>query len=226
MGFLATVEHRHGVFVGTREFKILSRNHAAALLAARQMSDYTGARVTVYNSERRKGERLLADFGFVPNRLRVLKVGASYAEYLRVMAEHKLVFELDTSFVPGRWRATRCSVGFPCVGGNGTVDRLGHPTTCGVGRSTAQLMEIAQRLLCEEEFYTETVAASQQAQRKPCRLRESPRSWSDSSRSCRNAAVVFSTASSLRSRTLRAFAPERVARISAQQRQRRLGRLP
>jgi hypothetical protein len=52
--FSREVEHRHGIFVGTREFKILSRNHAAALLAARQMSDYTGARVTVYNSERRK----------------------------------------------------------------------------------------------------------------------------------------------------------------------------
>ena len=161
--FSREVEHRHGIFVGTREFKILSRNHAAALLAARQMSDYTGARVTVYNSERRKGERLLADFGFVPNRLRVLKEGVSYAEYLRVMAEHKLVFELDTSFVPGQVAGDALLCRIPCVGGNGTVDRLGHPTTCGVGRSTAELIEIAQRLLCDAEFYGETVAASQQA---------------------------------------------------------------
>ena len=163
--FSREVEHRHGVFIGTREFKIPSRNHAAALLAARQMSNYTGARVTVYNSERRKGERLLAELGFVPNRLRVLKMGAKYAEYLRIMAEHKLVFELDTSFVPGQVAGDALLCRIPCVGGNGTVDRLGHPTTCGVGRSTRELVEIAQRLLCEAEFYDETVAASQKAAR-------------------------------------------------------------
>ena len=151
--FTRPVEHKHGIFVGTREFKILSRNHAAALFAAREISHTTGARVTVYNSERRKGERLLREIGFSPNRLRVLKEGVGYAEYLRVMAEHKLVFQMDTSFVPGQVAGDALLCRMPCVGGNGTIDRLAHPATCGAGRSGNELSEIAIRLLCDAEFY-------------------------------------------------------------------------
>jgi hypothetical protein len=51
--FSGPVEHRHGILVGTREWDVLSRNHAAALFAARQLSDTTGCRVTVYNFDGR-----------------------------------------------------------------------------------------------------------------------------------------------------------------------------
>ena len=160
--FTRPAKHKHGIFIGTREFKILSRNHASALFAARQISHETGARVTVYNSERRKGERLLAQIGFSPNRLRVLKEGVSYAEYLRVMAEHKVVFQMDTSFVPGQVAGDALLCRMPCVGGNGTIDRIAHPATCGAGRSTPQLIEMATRLLVDAEFYARAVAESQQ----------------------------------------------------------------
>jgi hypothetical protein len=160
--FTRPAEHKHGIFVGTREFKILSRNHAAALFAAREISNTTGARVTVYNSERRKGERLLAEIGFSPNRLRVLKEGVSYPEYLRVMAEHKLVLQMDTSFVPGQVAGDALLCRMPCVGGNGTIDRIAHPATCGAGRSGAELIGMAIRLLCDAEFEARTVGESQQ----------------------------------------------------------------
>ena len=159
--FTRAVEHKHGIFIGTREFKILSRNHAAALFVAREISHETGARVTVYNSERRKGERLLTDIGFSPNRLRVLKIGAGYAEYLRVMAEHKLVFQMDTSFVPGQVAGDALLCRMPCVGGNGTIDRIAHPATCGAGRSGPELMEIAMRLLCDADSEARAIAESQ-----------------------------------------------------------------
>ena len=164
--FTREVEHKHGIFIGTREFKILSRNHAAALFVAREISHETGARVTVYNSERRKGERLLAGFGFSPNRLRVLKIGASYADYLRVMAEHKLVLQMDTSFVPGQVAGDALLCRMPCVGGNGTIDRIAHPATCGAGRSLAELTEIATRLLCDAEFEARAIAESQRHARE------------------------------------------------------------
>jgi hypothetical protein len=159
--FTRAVEHKHGIFVGTREFKILSRNHAAALFVAREISNQTGARVTVYNSERRKGERLLAQIGFSPNRLRVLKIGASYPEYLGIMAEHKLVLQMDTSFVPGQVAGDALLCRMPCVGGNGTIDRIAHPATCGAGRSVAELTEIATRLLCDAESEARAIAESQ-----------------------------------------------------------------
>jgi hypothetical protein len=116
--FTREVEHKHGIFFGTREFKILSRNHAAALFVAREISHETGARVTVYNSERRKGERLLAEIGFSPNRLRVLKVGAAYANTCaswRSTSSSADGHELRAGQVAGD--ALLCRM--PCVGGNG-----------------------------------------------------------------------------------------------------------
>ena len=159
--FSAPVEHRHGILVGTREWDVPSRNHAAALLAARQVSDVTGCRVTAYNFDGRKGERLLKQIGFRPNRLRIMPRGSGYADYLRIVAEHKIVLEMDTSFVPGQVAGDALLCRLPCVGGNGAVDRLGHSSTCGAGRFGAELVEIATRLLVDAEFYSHTVAESQ-----------------------------------------------------------------
>ena len=159
--FARPLEHRHGIIVGTREWDVPSRNHATALFAARQLSDVTGCRVTVYNVDGRSGERLLAQIGFRPNRLRVLKRARSYAEYLRILAEHKLVLQMDTSFVPGQVAGDALLCRLPCVGGNGAIDRLAHSTTCGAGRFGAELLQIATRLLVEANFYSQTVAESQ-----------------------------------------------------------------
>ncbi|MGI8819741.1 MAG: hypothetical protein ACR2ID_02545 [Chthoniobacterales bacterium] len=159
--FSRPVEERHGIFVGTREWDMPSRNHAAALLMSRQLSDATGAGVTVYNCDGRKGERLLAQVGFPPDRLRVLPRGRAYSEYLRVLAEHRIVLELDTSFVPGQVAGDALLCRVPCVGGSGAIDRIGHPQTCGAGRSGVELMELAQRLLGERDFYERTVSESQ-----------------------------------------------------------------
>ena len=145
--FSRPIAERRGIFVGTREFDVPSRNHLAALLLSKQLNTQTGAPVTVYNSDGRKGERLLAEIGFAPGALRILQRGVGYAEYLRVVAEHQIVLEMDTSFVPGQVAGDALLCRLPCVGGNGAVDQLGHPTTCGAGRDGAEFMEIARRLL-------------------------------------------------------------------------------
>ena len=160
--FSYPVEHRHGIFVGTREWDVPSRNHAVALFAARQVSDVTGCRVTVYNFDGRRGERLLEEVGFRPNRLRVMRKGASYAEYLRIVAEHRIVLEMDTSFVPGQVAGDALLCRLPCVGGTGAIDRLGHTGTCGAGRFGPELVQMATRLLVDAEYYANVVAESQQ----------------------------------------------------------------
>jgi hypothetical protein len=43
------------------------------------------------------------------------------------------------------------------VGGNGAIDRLGFPDSCGVPRSIEELEALATRLLKEPEFYGATV---------------------------------------------------------------------
>src|SRR4051812_24638182 len=99
--FSRAIDDRRGIFVGTREWEVPSRNHAETLLIARQISEGTGAPVTVFNAEGGKGERLLGEIGFRENTLRVLKSGMPYAEYLRIVAEHRIILQMDTSFVPG-----------------------------------------------------------------------------------------------------------------------------
>ena len=95
-----------------------SRNHAAALFAARQISDATGCRVTVYNFDGRKGERLLKQIGFrAESPAHLPRAEGDYVGYLRVVAEHKLVFEMDTSFVPGQVAGDALLCRLPCVGG-------------------------------------------------------------------------------------------------------------
>lgn len=160
--FSRPFDERDGVLVGTREWDVPSRNHAAALFAAREISDATGCRVTVYNWDKRRGERLLKQIGFHPDRVRIMpRTDGDYAGYLRVLAEHKLVFEMDTSFVPGQVAGDALLCRVPCVGGNGAVDRLGHSATCGAGRFGSELLEIAKRLLTDAEFYRNIVADSQ-----------------------------------------------------------------
>lgn len=161
-GFSRPTGERSGIFIGTREWGVPSRNHAAALFAARQISERTDTHVTVFNMDGRKGERLLAQIGFRPDRLRVGTRSRPYAEYLRIVAEHRIVLQKDASFVPGQVAGDALLCRLPCVGGNGAVDRFGHPQTCGAGRTGAELIELATRLLVDDEFYNEMIRDSQQ----------------------------------------------------------------
>jgi hypothetical protein len=156
--FSRPIGERSGIFVGTREWNVLSRNHLAALSAARELSGQTSEAVTVFNFDGRKGGRLLAGIGFAADKLRVLDRKLSYPNYLREVARHKIVFQLDTSFVPGQVAGDALLCRIPCVGGNGAIDRLGFPESCGFARSIDELGKIALRLLTDRAHYQESVA--------------------------------------------------------------------
>jgi len=160
--FSRPFEERRGIFVGTREWDVPSRNHSAALLAARRISDLTNEKVTVYDFAGRTGARLLAELGFESDRLEVLTRRTSYVDYLRVVARHRIVFQLDTSFVPGQVAGDALLCGVPCVGGNGAVDCLSSPELCGTGRSLTELIEIAVELLQDATAYRGAVAAARE----------------------------------------------------------------
>src|SRR5215471_17857854 len=53
-----------GIFIGTREWDVPSRNHFATLLVAQQLSEATGEAVTVVNLDGHKGRRLLGELNF------------------------------------------------------------------------------------------------------------------------------------------------------------------
>jgi hypothetical protein len=156
--FSKPVEQRAGIFIGTREWDVPSRNHLAALLVARELSAQTGENVTVFNFDRRKGARLLEGIGFASGKLRVLDRKSSYPDYLREVAGHKIVLQLDTSFVPGQVAGDALLCRVPCLGGNGAIDRVAFPESCGFNRSIAEIGQTAARLLTDRNCYEESVA--------------------------------------------------------------------
>jgi hypothetical protein len=144
-----TIENRSGIFVGTREFAVPSRNHLAALLAVKKLSDATKEPVTVFNFDRRRGAKLISEIGF--RKIRVHEKRMGYRAYLGEVARHKIVFQLDRSRVPGQVAGDALLVRSVCVGGDGAIERIAFPETCGEKRGDAELLEIAQHLLLNEE---------------------------------------------------------------------------
>jgi hypothetical protein len=157
--FSRSIGERSGIFIGTREWKVLSRNHLGALLVARRLSEQTGERVTVFNLDGRKGARLIAGIGFASEKLRVLEKKLSYPNYLREIARHKVVLQLDTSFVPGQVAGDALLCRVPCAGGNGAIDRLAFPESCGFSRSIEEIGQVALRLLMDQSHYQQSVAS-------------------------------------------------------------------
>lgn len=136
---------RRGIFIGTRELNVPSRNHLAALLAAKRVSEATGEPVTVFNCAGRKGRALIAEIGFAA--VQVHEKRQPYHIYLREVARHKLIFQLDRSQVPGQVAGDALLARNVCVGGDGAIERIAFPETCGANRSNAELSVIAERLL-------------------------------------------------------------------------------
>ncbi len=155
--FSRPITERSGIFIGTREWKVPSRNHLCAVLVARQLSEQTGERITIFNLDGRKGARLLAATGPMQDKMRTHDVHLSYPNYLREIARHKIVLQFDTSFVPGQVAGDALLCRIPCVGGNGAIDRLAFPEICGAGRSIGEVQQIALRLLTDTPAYREAV---------------------------------------------------------------------
>ncbi len=140
-------EARSGILIGTREWDKPSRNHFAALLLAKNLSEVTGEPVTVFNLDGRKGKRLLAEFGFPAGKLRVHDDEKTYSDYLREVARHKIVLQLDRSRVPGQVAGDALLCRTVCVGGDSAIERIAFSKVSGEGRSFAEIGVIAKELL-------------------------------------------------------------------------------
>ena len=158
--FSAPPEKQSGIFVGTREWDVPSRNHFAALLVARQLSEATGEPVTVVNLDRRKGRRLLGELKFPEGKLRLIEKWKSYPDYLRDVARHKIVLQLDRSHVPGQVAGDALLCRVPCVGGDGAIERIAFARTCGEGRTISEITSMALDLLKSAELRAAIVSES------------------------------------------------------------------
>jgi hypothetical protein len=150
-----------GIFVGTREWDVPSRNHFAALLVARELCETTGEPVTVVNLDGHKARRLLDELRFPEGKLRLIEKWKSYPDYLRDVARHKIVLQLDRSHVPGQVAGDALLCRIPCVGGDGAIERIAFSTTCGEGRTISEIASKALDLLKNVDRRAEIVTESQ-----------------------------------------------------------------
>jgi hypothetical protein len=152
-----------GIFIGTREWDMPSRNHFAALLVARQLCEATGEPVTAVNLDGYKGRRLLGELRFPEGKLRLIEKWKSYPDYLRDVARHKIVLQLDRSHVPGQVAGDALLCRIPCVGGDGAIERIAFSKTCGEGRTIMEIASIALDLLKDADLRSAIVAESEQS---------------------------------------------------------------
>ncbi|HET9418486.1 MAG TPA: hypothetical protein VFO30_04020 [Chthoniobacterales bacterium] len=145
--FSVIPDKQTGIFVGTREWDVPSRNHFAAVLLARQLCETTDDPVTIVNLEGRKGRHLLDELKFPEGKLRLIEKRNAYPDFLREVARHKIVLQLDRSRVPGQVAGDALLCRAACVGGDGAIERIAFPRTCGHGRNAAEIESIAQQLL-------------------------------------------------------------------------------
>src|SRR6266436_6310668 len=160
--FSVTPGEQAGIFVGTREWDVPSRNHFAALLVARQLCEATGEPVTVVNLDGYKARRLLWELRFPEGKFRLIEEEKPYPDYLRVMARHKIVLQLDRSSVPGQVAGDALLCRIASVGGDGAIERIAFPKTCGKGQTIDQIASIALELLKNAGSRAAIVAKSQQ----------------------------------------------------------------
>lgn len=151
--FSLPLERRAGVFLGTRQFDTLSRSHAAALVLASRLAEPLTVIATGGRAERKRLEELAP-------RARVVQGPLTYPDYLRLMARHRIVFQLDRSLVPGQVAGDALLCRMPCVGGDSAIERLAYPGLCGFGRGIKELLELAARLLQDDAAWE---AACQEA---------------------------------------------------------------
>ena len=159
--FSVLPDQQSGIFVGTREWDVPSRNHFAALLVARQLCETTGEPVTVVNLDGYKARRLLDELNFPKEKLRLIEKRKSYPDYLRGVAQHKIVLQLDRSHVPGQIAGDAILCRIPCVGGDSAIERIAFSKTCGEGRTITEIASMALDLLQNADLRAAIVNESQ-----------------------------------------------------------------
>jgi hypothetical protein len=164
--FSAPRNEQSGIFIGTREWDVPSRNHFAALLVARELCETTGEPVTVVNLDGYKGRRLLGKLNFPNGKLRLIEKWKAYPAYVRDVARHKIVLQLDRSHVPGQVAGDALLCRIPCVGGDGAIERIAFSKTCGEGRTINEIASMALDLLKNPDLRAAIVAESQERARE------------------------------------------------------------
>lgn len=158
------VEDRKGVMIGTREFFEPARNHLRTLAEAARLCAETDENVTVINGDKKAGRKILSQLeeSFPESRLRVIDRPLAYDAYLRLMASHRMVFQLDRGSVPGQVAGDALLCRTLCAGGNSAIEELAYPELCDDSRiSLSEALENMSKVLLNKNDYQKAVDSSQ-----------------------------------------------------------------
>ena len=172
--FSQPVEARAGIFVGTREPGVPSRRHDDAVALALRAARSAGTHVTVLQT----GPGVVRAGDGQPD-LRVVAGPLPYADYLRLMARHRVVVQRDTSAVPGQVAGDALLCRMPCLGGNGMVDRIAFPFLPGAGDGDDDAVAAAVGLLRDTDAWHAAVARSQRLAVERLSFAAFARQWRD-----------------------------------------------
>lgn len=153
--FSQPLEKRRGIFVGTREFAVPSRNHLVAVVMADQISRDLSCPLAVVNVEGRSGGMILKSLRKKNPLLYLIEAPLPYPDYLKVMALHRIVWQLDASSVPGQVAGDALLCRMPCIGGNGAIERIAFGEFSSAGRD--ELAARARDLLQNDEAWRAVV---------------------------------------------------------------------
>jgi hypothetical protein len=130
------------------------------------LCEATDEPITVVNLDGYKGRRSLGDLNFPEGKLRLIEKWKAYPDYLRDVARHKIVLQLDRSHVPGQVAGDALLCRIPCVGGDGAIERIAFSKTCGEGRTISEIASMALDLLNNAELREAVVVESQERARE------------------------------------------------------------
>lgn len=151
---------RRGIFIGTNSFLSGGANHMAALMAADRLSRELECPLAVVNTEGRRGGMILKSLRKNNPLFFIVEAPVPYADLLRVMSLHRIVWQLDGDEGPGASASAALLCRIPCVGGNGAVERIAFPGISSPA-SREDLLESARLLLTNDKAWQEEVEASQ-----------------------------------------------------------------
>ncbi|MCB1062428.1 MAG: hypothetical protein KDN20_05850 [Verrucomicrobiae bacterium] len=146
------LEKREGIMVGTRQFFVPTRNHLHTLSRVAVLSEELEMPITVINGDKRSGRRLLRQLesSFPESRLHVVNQPLSYDRYLTKIASHRLVFQLDRSYVPGQVAGDAALCRTLCAGGNSALEGLIFPDLADDGSGSLEAVDDRLRILMED----------------------------------------------------------------------------
>lgn len=163
--FSQPVSERKGIMIGTREFKTESRNHIHAIARVASLAhEFNIQRVTVVNSERKKGLNILREMerSFPRGVLRIQGERLPYPAYMDLLSSHRLVYQMDRSTVPGQVAGDCLLARTICAGGSSTIEKVAfHDFSDDGSIRLKNVFERIAQILFDDDAYNAAVLRSQ-----------------------------------------------------------------